>query len=143
LAAAALVLGALAWLLFFANWPRREVAQLQLTLPGGAPVLLTLLIADPVIELPFSGHSAWVRCNGRSWKLHGRAFGYGNGRIAVSPDGTQAVVYRSFEGGESPAVLIDLRTLKMQPASRWTVDNSEGWRMHEYESMGWKMHNWQ
>ncbi len=133
MAAAALAFAVVVWLLFFANWPARDVANVQLTPPGGAPVVLTLMAADPVVELPFTTDTAWVRCGDRRWKLHGRGFGSGVGRVAVSPDGMQAVVHNSFEGGEFPAVLVDLRTKQMQGVSRWT----------DYESMGWTMHSWQ
>jgi len=89
--------------------------------------------AEPVVDLPFTTDSAWVRYGKNAWKLHGREFGSGIGPIAVSPDWTQAVAYSSFEGGKFPAVLIDLRTGAMQPVSRWT----------NYESQGWTLFKWQ
>ena len=132
LAKVALVIAVVVWLLFFANWPAHKVASAQLISPGGgAPVVLTLMVAQPVVQLPFTGDTAWVQCGDLRWKLHGRDFGSGVGRVAVSPDGTQAIVHKSFEGSEFPAILIDLKTTHMQRVNRWV----------NYESLGWTMQN--
>ena len=128
----AVVLGCVAlgvWLLFYANWPARQVAQVTLHPPGSAPVRLTLWKAEPLVEIPFTTNSGWVRFGERRWKLHGRAFGSGVGRVAVSPDATQALVHRSFEGGEFPCVLIDLRTGEMRSAHRLSRDVGQGCTM--------------
>jgi hypothetical protein len=116
----------------FANWPARQVGQLTVAPPGRAPVTLTLWAAEPVIELPFTTDTAWVRCMGEQRKLHGRAFGSGVGRVAVSPDLSQAVVHNSFEGGEFPAFLFDLRTGEARHVNRWT--SYSAWTMHRWRT---------
>jgi hypothetical protein len=122
------------WVLFFANRPARQVGQLTLTPPGGAAVSLTLWGAKPLVELPFTTNTSWVRCGGQWWKLHGRSFGSGVGPVAVSPDLTQAVVHNSFEGGEFPAVIIDLRNGDMRRANRWSDYVAQGWTIRRWHT---------
>jgi hypothetical protein len=122
------------WFLFYANRPARQIGQLTVTPPGGAPVALTLWAAEPLVELPFTTNTKWVQCGGRRWKLHGRGFGSGAGPVAVSPDLTHAVVHSSFEGGEFPSVVIDLRNGDMQRADRWSDYAKQGWTMRRWHT---------
>jgi hypothetical protein len=134
IAAIAAVVALGIWVLFFANRPARQVGQLTLTPPGGAAVSLTLWAADPLVELPFTTNTKWVRCGGKWWKLHGRSFGSGGGPVAVSPDLTQAVVHNSFEGGRYPAVLVDLRNGDMRRANRGSDYAAQGWTIRSWHT---------
>ncbi|HEV2296836.1 MAG TPA: hypothetical protein VGR35_23550 [Tepidisphaeraceae bacterium] len=122
------------WVLFFANRSARQVGQLTLTPPGGPPVALTLWAADPLVELPFTTDTKWVQCGGKRWRLHGRSFGNAAGPVAVSPDLSQAVVHSSFEGGEFPAVVIDVRSGDMQRANRWSDYAGQEWTMRRWHT---------
>jgi hypothetical protein len=121
------------WYVFYANQPARQVGQLHITPPSTSPVTITLWVAEPRVDLPFTTDTAWVRCGRNEWKLYSRAFGHSTGSIAVAPDRTRAVAYGWFQGHEFPGVVIDLRTGAMQRADRWV----------DYEAHGWTMHRWQ
>ena len=49
--------------------------------------------AEPLVEVPFTTNTKWVRWGDKEWKLHGRNFGNAAGPVAVSPDLTQAVLH--------------------------------------------------
>ncbi len=123
------------WLLFFASWPARQVGQFTIAASGGEPVKLTLWRASPIIPLPFTTASSWVRCGDRSWKLHGRGFGGHPGPLLLSPDGTEIVVCRGWEGGTFPVVVIDLRTGA-------TRDAPPRFGARDYEAAGWSRQKW-
>ena len=124
------------WLLFFARWPKRQIAELVITPPDRGPVNLTLWASAPVVSFPFfDGDKRFVRCGDHQRMLHGSGFGYGLGKLAVSPDFKQAVVYHSFEGGQYPTIFVDLSTGELSPvpdANYFT----------DYVAMGWTTYQW-
>jgi hypothetical protein len=101
----------------------------------GEPVELTLWSAERVVKLPFfDGKSAYVYCGNSRRCIHHGEFGDGVGDVLVSPDHSQAIVERSFEGGRFSGVLIDLRTRKMRDCSLLSNDLD----VHRWERHRWR-----
>jgi hypothetical protein len=99
-------------------------------------ITLTVWSAERILKFPFfDGSSAYVHYGESKLLIHDGSFGYAVGGILVSPDQTQVIVERNFEGGLTSGLLIDLRTRK---AREWSLFSNNpvvtGWTRHRWHT---------
>jgi hypothetical protein len=113
-----------------ARWPAKPTGlQKTLVRPDGRPITFTKWEAERVLRLPFfDGSSAYVHFDSERVKIHGGDFGSAVGQFLVSPKRDLVIVERSFEGGATSGVLIDLKTGQHRDWSLFSNNpNVQGW----------------
>lgn len=126
---------ALIWLVFFSTIPASKVAQVSVQGADGRVYVLTLWQARPLVPLPFlDTPHAYVQFGEDRFFVHGRSFGWAMGDVLVSPDHTQVIVTRRFEGGERAYMLISLAKGRRKRIKGWSAD---------YRNAGWKELPWE
>lgn len=119
----------------YARWPAKPTGlQKTFIKPDGQPITFTYWRAERVLKLPFfDGESAYIRFGDERVKMHGGDFGSGVGGFLVSPQRDVVIVERTFEGGATSGVLVDLKTGKFR---RWSLFS------HNPSVLGWSMESW-
>jgi hypothetical protein len=118
-----------------AHWPAEPTgSQKTFVTPQGQSLTFTLWSAERVWKLPFfDGDSKYVRFGDKQFRLHDGAFAYGVGGILVSPDRSQIIFERAFEGGRTSGVLVDMTTREVR---EWDVFSGNP------KVVGWAREHW-